>query len=99
MSFLTRLSDVQKGNPKQVRINLQLQHQNKQGIFKSSGRDSLTCWGNQCSVCYECTTGGCYQCGTDIWECECDFGNIRKEPDLMDMHFEDFFEIVKNHFF
>lgn len=98
MSFLTQLSDVQKGDTKQVRENLKLQHENKQGVYKNRNKDSLTCWGNSCGLCFECTNGGCYLCGIDIWDCKCGFGNIRKQPHLMQIHFEDYIALIREHY-
>ena len=99
MSQFTSFSDVQKGDAREVRINLKLQHTNKQGVYKNKQKDALTCWAQGCNLCLECTTGGaCYLCGTDIWKCQCGFGNIRKQPQLMNLHFEEYFELIKQEY-
>jgi hypothetical protein len=101
MSFLTCFTDCKGSNSfcvKNFREGMALQHANRMGVYKCMRKDALTCWGNSCGLCYECTRGGCYTCGADIWECKCGFGNIRKDPELMDLHLEDYLLLIREHY-
>lgn len=92
---MLKFSDYSKGSVKDFREDMRLQHINRMGVHKCIKKDRLTCWKSGCSLCYECRTFKCYACRNDIWLCNCTFGNIRIEPSLMELHFEDYLSYIR----
>lgn len=97
MSNTIHFKDCVKGDVGTFRESMAMQQANRLGVHKSKEKDALTCFKQGCAQCYECRTMLCYCCKANIWECICKEGegNIRLNPQLIFIPFEDYLEIVR----
>jgi hypothetical protein len=97
MSYITEFKDCVKGDLGIFRTNIFLQHQNRVGVHKVRVKDALTCFGNNCRICYECRTKCCYACKGKLCVCTYGEGNIRLNPELMNLPAEDYLALIKDY--